>query len=229
MRVSKILAIARSTAPVLVGVLGLLGLMPVATAVDNAKPASFSDGSSVPIHRVFTYRQADGVPVFSDRAPANQAYKVMEFACFACNPRSTVDWHSTPLHHHQYVDVITDAAERHGVDVALIRALIHAESGFNPQARSRKGAIGLMQLMPGTAQDMGVQNPTAVPQNIEGGVKYLAMLLRQYQGDITLATAAYNAGPGNVDRYSGVPPFAETQTYVTRVKILLDRYRALLG
>lgn len=190
-----------------------------------AEGAVFSDGSSVPIRRVFTYRQDDGVPVFTDRAPANQSYQVMEFACYACNPRSTVDWHSTPLHVDKYADLISSAAEQHGVDKALIRALIHAESGFNPYARSHKGAIGLMQLMPGTARDLGVQDPTEVQENIDGGVRYLAGLLAQYQGDVTLATAAYNAGPANVERYGGVPPFEETQTYVRRVKILHDRYR----
>ncbi|MFU8817142.1 MAG: lytic transglycosylase domain-containing protein [Pseudomonadales bacterium] len=188
---------------------------------------SFSDGSSAPVHRVFTYRQGDGVPAFTDRAPRDQSYEVMAFTCYACNPRSAVDWHSTALHTTKFAEPITAAARRHGVDAALIRALIHAESGFNPLARSHKGAIGLMQLMPGTASDMGVQDPTSPDQNIEGGVKYLAMLLELFNGDITLAAAAYNAGPGNVNRYNGVPPFAETQTYVTRVKILLDRYRSL--
>lgn len=186
---------------------------------------SFSDGSQVPIRRVFTYRQQDGVPVFTDQVPADQPYEVMEFACYACNPRSTVDWYSTPLHTDKYADAISAAANQHGVDPALIRALIHAESGFNPFARSHKGAMGLMQLMPGTARDLGVQDPIAVNQNIEGGVRYLAGLLNQYGGDITLATAAYNAGPANVARYGGIPPFEETQTYVKRVKILLDRYR----
>lgn len=187
--------------------------------------ASFSDGSQVPIHRVFTYRQDDGVPVFTDRVPTNQPYEVMEFACYACNPHSTVDWYSTPLHTDKYTEVISAAGRQHGVDTALIRALIHAESGFNPIARSHKGAVGLMQLMPGTARDLGVTDATAVNQNVEGGVRYLANLLQQYRGDITLAAAAYNAGPKNVDRYGGVPPFEETQTYVKRVKILLDRYK----
>ena len=80
--------------------------------------------------------------------------------------------------------------------------------------------------MPETASDMGVSDPGAVQQNIQGGVKYLALLLDQYHGDVTLATAAYNAGPANVDKYRGVPPFAETQTYVKRVKLLLERYKA---
>lgn len=185
---------------------------------------SFSDGSRVPIRRVFTYRQDDGVPVFTDKVPANQSYEIMEFSCYACDPGSRVDWNSTRLHTDKYQAEIAAAASTWGVDEALIRAVMHAESGFNPYARSNKGATGLMQLMPGTAADMGVPDINAVNDNIQGGVKYLAMLLKQYNGDITKATAAYNAGPANVDRYDGVPPFAETQTYVERVKILHDRY-----
>lgn len=218
----RILAIAAALA------LGAVsGLPPVARADGLEAAASFSDGSSAPIRRVFTYRQDDGVPVFSDRAPTNLPYEVMEFACYACNPRSTVNWYSTPLHADKYTDIIGAAARQHGVDAALIRALIHAESGFNPLARSHKGAMGLMQLMPGTARDLGVTDALAVGQNVDGGVRYLANLLQQYKGDITLATAAYNAGPANVARYGGVPPFEETQTYVKRVKILHDRYRGI--
>lgn len=188
--------------------------------------ASFSDGSQVPMRRVFTYTQDDGVPVFSDQAPAGQAFAVMEFACYACNPRSRIDWHSTRLHADTYTNIIDAAARDHGVDAALIRALIHAESNFNPLARSNKGAQGLMQLMPGTARDLGVTDPWAVAANIDGGVRYLAGLLARFGGDVRLATAAYNAGPENVSRYGGVPPFPETETYVDRVQILLDRYRA---
>jgi len=192
---------------------------------EEPKAAVFSDGSRVPVRRVFTYKQDDGVPVFTDKVPANQTYEVMEFSCYACDPGSTVNWNSTLLHTDKYRTEIAAAASTWGVDEALIRAIMHAESGFNPHARSHKGATGLMQLMLGTAADMGVVDIHAVSDNIQGGVKYLAMLLEQYNGDITRATATYNAGPANVDRYDGVPPFAETQTYVERVKILHERYR----
>lgn len=195
----------------------------VVSAAD--KPNSFGDGSGVPKYSVYTYRQADGVRVFTDRAPDGQPFQVMEFSCFACDPGSRVDWGATRLFTTEYETPIALAAREHGVDEALIRAVIHAESGFNPYARSRKGAMGLMQLMPGTASDMGVTDPWTAQQNIAGGVKYLAMLLSEYKGDITLATAAYNAGPATVERYRGVPPIAETQTYVRRVRQLLDRYR----
>jgi soluble lytic murein transglycosylase-like protein len=201
----------------------LLGFAPRAAADDQVR--SFSDGSRVPVHRVVTYRQDDGVPVFTDRAPADRPYQVKEYACYACNPRSPIDWNSTPLHLDKFSDLIAEAARQHDVEAALIRALIHAESGFNPHARSHKGAYGLMQLMPATAQELGVSDLAAVHENIDGGVRYLASLLQQFRGDVTLATAAYNAGPNSVLRHGGVPPFEETQTYVKRVKILHDRYR----
>ena len=192
---------------------------------DEAGATVFSDGSRVPVRRVFTYRQDDGVPVFTDKAPANQPYEIMEFSCYACDPGSRVNWNATRLHTDKYRTEIAAAAAAHGVEEALLRAVMHAESGFNPRARSHKGATGLMQLMPGTAADMGVADILDVNDNIHGGARYLALLLRQYGGDVTRATAAYNAGPANVDRYDGVPPFAETQTYVERVKILHERYR----
>jgi len=215
-------ALLRSSASAL-----LLALLCLPVNADGtARRNSFGNVSdNAPQYRVYTYRGSDGVPVFTDKVPANASYSVLKFSCFACNPRSSVDWHSTRLYTQEFAADIDRAARQHGIDPALIRAVIHAESGFNPGARSHKGAIGLMQLMPGTASDMGV-DPTAVPQNIHGGTKYLAMLLSQYQGDIRLATAAYNAGPSNVERYKGVPPFAETQTYVQRVKLLHDRYRS---
>lgn len=211
--------------------LALAAVAALAQAADDSgrskRFGNVDEAAEVPRYRVFTYRQENGVVAFTDKVPARQhAFSVMEFSCYACDPNSRIDWRATQLFTSAYATQITAAALRYDVDPALIRALIHAESGFNPKAVSPKGAMGLMQLMPGTADDMGVRDPFVVQQNIDGGVKYLAMLLGQYGGNVTLATAAYNAGPGAVAKYGGIPPFAETRTYVKRVALLLERYRS---
>ncbi len=167
-----------------------------------------------------------GVTSFSDMAPLKGSYVIFNASCYACNLASTINWHSTKLHLQEFSDAIRFAAEKYGVDPALVRAVIHAESGFNALARSRKGAMGLMQLMPATAREVGVSDARNPTHNIRGGAQYLAGLLAQFKGNTTLATAAYNAGPGAVEKYGGVPPYAETQAYVQRVEILRQRYKS---
>jgi hypothetical protein len=144
--------------------------------------------------------------------------------CMACNLHSPINWGTVHLDLTDYADVIHSASVESGVDESLIRAIIHAESAFNPRAMSLKGAQGLMQLMPGTANDMGVLDAFDPAQNIRGGARYLGLLLKNFNGDVRLTAAAYNAGPAAVQHYNGVPPFAETQVYVQRVGELLQRY-----
>ena len=116
-----------------------------------------------------------------------------------------------------YGDLLGRVAERHGLDGLLLAAVAQAESGFDPEAVSPQGAIGLMQVMPDTASLFRVTEPAEPRANVEVGARYLAWLLERFDGDLELALAGYNAGPGNVDRFGGVPPFKETRTYVNRV------------
>lgn len=126
----------------------------------------------------------------------------------------------------QYRPLIEAAAGAYGLDPDLLEALVQAESGGNANARSPAGAQGLTQLMPATATDLGVTNPFDPEQNLRGGARYLADQMRRYGGDVDKALAAYNAGPGAVDQYGGIPPFKETQAYVPRVKGYLAQIKA---
>jgi soluble lytic murein transglycosylase-like protein len=122
---------------------------------------------------------------------------------------------------------IDSAAEKYGVDKDLIRAIMKQESSFNPSAISTSGAQGLMQLMPGTADALSVRNPFDILQNINGGVQYLKDQVTTFKGDVSLALAAYNAGPNSVKKYGGIPPYAETQNYVQNVNEYYNQYKML--
>jgi soluble lytic murein transglycosylase-like protein len=124
---------------------------------------------------------------------------------------------------HRWDSFIRAAAQRYQLPEALLRAVIHTESNYYPQAVSRAGAVGLMQLMPKTAKALGVRDPFDPGQSVHGGARYLRLLANRYDGDMVLVLAGYNAGAGNVERYGGVPPFAETRAYVRSV---LRRYYA---
>lgn len=121
------------------------------------------------------------------------------------------------------------ASKKTGVDDAYLRAIAHAESGFDASAVSPKGAMGVMQLMPQTAREYGVSDPMSAQQSIDGGARHLRWLMKRYRGDLVLVAAAYNAGAGVVARYGGVPPYGETRRYIDKVQALHARYRAALG
>ncbi|MBH3431157.1 MAG: lytic transglycosylase domain-containing protein [Pseudomonas sp.] len=125
-----------------------------------------------------------------------------------------------------YAELVAEAAEANDVPAALLHAVIQAESRYNPNARSASGAVGLMQLMPDTARELGVKNSLDPASNVQGGARYLKRMLTMFDNDITLAVAAYNAGPDAVMRRGSVPPYAETQRYVPKV---LRQYRRLQG
>ncbi|MBS7456681.1 lytic transglycosylase domain-containing protein [Coralloluteibacterium stylophorae] len=193
-----------------------------------AAPASTPPGTRVSRGAVYRYER-DGVTHYTNVKPAGVSSARMLFSyvetCFACAARPSVDFGNVRLNTTAFASEIAAAARAYGVDESLVRAVIHAESAFNPNALSHKGAQGLMQLMPPTASRFGVVDAFTPGDNIRGGVQYLAWLLKRFDGNIRLAAAGYNAGEGAVDRYGGVPPYAETQRYVERVAVLEERYR----
>jgi|TARA_B110000014_G_C19993658_1_gene514735 soluble lytic murein transglycosylase-like protein len=174
--------------------------------------------------KVYQYISSTGVPSFTDKRPTQPNYTVYKMDCYACKVDLFIDWRKTKLYENKYSQDIETAAYKYRVDPAYVRAIIHAESHFNPKAVSKQGAQGLMQLMPATANELGVKDSLVASQNINGGVKHLAKLLNKYNGNIRLVSAAYNAGEGAVKIYRGIPPYPETKVYVERVDILHQRY-----
>lgn len=167
------------------------------------------------------YRDRSGILHFSN-APAEPVYRRWEpdFGGWVRRMGPIVDRER----YQKYDTIIQDAAHRHGVDAALVKAVIRAESDFVPQAVSPKGAQGLMQLMPGTARRHNVWRVWDARQNVEGGVRHLRWLLDRYGGNVKLALAAYNAGEKAVDNYGGIPPYPETVEYLARVLRFRNHY-----
>lgn len=165
--------------------------------------------------QIYSWRDADGKLVLSDKphsGVSGTTYEVHGAATIKAATGFVASHKSAP-----YEASITEHARRQGVAADLVRAVIQVESAFNPVAVSNKGAMGLMQLMPTTAQELGVSNPFDPDQNIRGGVTYLKQLLNRYDQKVELALAAYNAGIGNVEKYGAVPPFKETRNYVNKI------------
>ena len=166
------------------------------TYVDSIAPVSNSNVSNV---------SNDDASSFSNVLATEEA--ALNSANNVTHPAGTVT----------YADLFNEAAATYGVDVNLLTAIAKQESNFKADAVSSAGAIGIMQLMPATAESLGVSDPYDARENIMGGAKYIRQMLDRYDGDVTLALAAYNAGSGNVAKYGGVPPFTETQNYVAKV------------
>ena len=166
---------------------------------------------------VYGYVDADGTAHFTD-APTKTYFRWLP--AFGLPPGANLD-------RGQYAELIDSVAADNGVDPALVKAIIRAESNFDKRAVSRKGAQGLMQLMPGTAGRYAVGNAFDPAENIRGGVRHLRFLQDRFPGQLHLAVAAYNAGEGAVLRYKGIPPYTETQQYVSRVLRLYDQANVL--
>lgn len=175
--------------------------------------------------QIYSWRDARGVLVLSNMKPDSEASVTAFDVPEAPGIRTTR--YAEAVHSRAFDDLIGEHAARAGVREELVRAVIQVESGFNPRAISNRGAMGLMQLMPATARDLGVRNAFDPEENVRGGVDYLRQLLDRYDGDERLALAAYNAGPASVDRHGHmVPPFRETRDYVRRVNGLAGATQA---
>lgn len=171
---------------------------------------------SLAIADVYVYKDKQGVLTFTN-VPTHQGFRrVIRESRPQLAPEVSTS---------TYEDLIRSVSDRYSIDPDLIRAVIKVESNFNSSARSNKGAMGLMQLMPETARLHNVPDVYEPSDNIEGGVRHLKMLLARYQGDLELSLAAYNAGIKAVEKYGGIPPFLETRDYVRRVLQYYDAYR----
>lgn len=176
--------------------------------------------------QMYIYKDKNGSTLLTNRKSSDQSLTKVKATYYAdSNIHSYSNWGSSeaavlPSYSrgkNAYDHIIRQAAQTHGVSEGLIKAVMHTESGFNSNARSPVGAQGLMQLMPATARRFNVSNAYDPQQNIFGGAKYLGWLIKRFNGNTSLALAAYNAGEGNVAKYGGIPPFRETQDYVRRV------------
>jgi soluble lytic murein transglycosylase-like protein len=181
---------------------------------------------SISLADIYKYVDDEGVMHFTD-APTDRRFKIFmrdlkkdrklrtnfKIGVFCRNPD-------------EFEPIVKSVASEYGVDKNLVKAVIHAESGYNPNAVSPKGAQGLMQLMPKTAQGLKVPNSFDPKDNIRGGVRYLRFLLDTFKGDVTLALAAYNAGLSRVNQYGGVPPYQETRNYISRVLSYQKSYQS---
>ena len=179
---------------------------------------------------IFSFTDERGVVHFTNVPGLDKRYKLIHREVRNVMPRSGQVWMPSEADIQRFGGIIQTASSSHGVDTALVHAVITAESGYNPNAVSRKGATGLMQLMPDTAKRYGVRNSFDPVENIHGGVRYLRDLLVLFNGNVELAVAGYNAGENAVIRHGNrVPPYAETTDYVPKVIGIYNRFRARPG
>jgi len=198
-----------------------LGIRTTSFAITIMLMVLLMAGSGTPARAdIYVKEMPDGSLNFSN-CPLGKGWTVYMRERPRARTRSYARGPSRSYRRSEWDGLIKDIAVNHGVDPVLVRGIIEVESGFEPSALSPKGAMGLMQLMPGTASDLGVDDPWDPVQNIKGGTKYLSWLLKKYNGNLEKALAAYNAGPNAVDSYNGIPPFQETQDYV---RTIISRY-----
>jgi len=163
---------------------------------------------------IYKYVDEEGIPHYTN-INSDRRYKLY------------MRYHNNPtLYMEDYQEAISSASEKYGIESSLIKAVILAESAGNHRAVSSKGAQGLMQLMPYTADELSVNDPLEPEDNIFGGTKYLSKLMDRFKKDVKLVLAAYNAGPENVEKYKGVPPFEETKTFIERVMKYYSEYKS---
>ncbi len=187
--------------------------------------ATFVSWSSTSGADIYRYEDDEGIVHFTD-APTDKRFKVFMRDLKKDRELRTKLRYARSANPAEYEHLIKNCADKYGVSPYLIKAVIHAESGYNPNAVSSKGASGLMQLMPATAKSLKVTDRFNPKDNVEGGVKYLRFLLDTFSGDVSLALAAYNAGLSNVAKYGGIPPYNETRTYVNRVLSYMQSYQS---
>jgi soluble lytic murein transglycosylase-like protein len=179
---------------------------------------------------LYAYRTGKrGTVTFTSKKPEGKNFWKVDpakksFSTYSSWSFTAPGWSGRPVASH-YDDLIINTSKEFQLEPALVKAVVHVESAFNPRAKSNKGATGLMQLMPGTADRFGVKNINQPTENILGGVKYLRWLFTYFNGNVPLVLAGYNAGEGAVDKYGGIPPYRETQDYVQRVLKMRDAYR----
>ena len=175
--------------------------------------------AAVPVWgEIFVHVDSEGVWHFTN-APTSSKYKKFKHYPREIKPYPRVSKTKSGNNYSatRFDGLITEAAKRHGIAFSLLKAIIRAESGFNPRAVSKKGATGLMQIMPDNFKPLDIQDPFDPRENIMAGTKYFKQMLLRYKGKLQLSLAAYNAGPNNVDRYNGIPLFPETEDYVRKV------------